>query len=135
MQINNKKYESNWWSIEYPEEWETEQNEDCTTFYNPDGVGALQISSYRKDEQISESEIFDVATDDITETNKLQKIKEENYQGFIASYAEENDFWKKYYIWKDRIMVYITYNCEIKDKNNEELTTIENILKTLKINA
>lgn len=135
MQINNKnkQWDSPCWSIEYPWEWEAEQNEDCITFYNSDGIGALQISSYRKDEQILESEVFDFAADAITDISKLRRIKEENYQGFTVAYIENKTFWKRYYIWQDKIMILVTYNCDAKDKDSEEIEEVERILKTLKL--
>jgi hypothetical protein len=42
-------FESAWWSITPPPDWPAQDDKECATFSHPDGGGALQISSARKD--------------------------------------------------------------------------------------
>ena len=44
------RYTHDSWSVDLPNHWQVEETEDCLAIYDPNGVGAFQISSYFKDD-------------------------------------------------------------------------------------
>ena len=119
--LKNKKI-----SISYPKNWEIEEDNGLISIFDPmNGVGAIQISSYLKDEKSEinkkeelreylRKEYLDLNADEI-----ISKIQENNNFVYFE-YTINDEFWQyRLFASKDTI-VFITYNCEDQDKELEK---------------
>ena len=61
--LNAMRHESTDWSLELPDGWSHEFGDDCTTFERPQGVGAFQVSSYRRDGPVPDDDLREFAGD------------------------------------------------------------------------
>ena len=127
-------YESVWWSVDLPRGWEIEQEEECTTFYKNEGVGALQISAYR-------NETREVTDEDLTEFGEFakrgfetQRVRTKALTRLKTSNSTDNDYWEHWYLRAGRLLVYVTYNCASEHQGIEHLEvyeTVESLRPTL----
>ena len=120
------------WKLELAENWEGELDEDIHLLYHPDGVGCIQISGYLKeDNKITRNEIIELTDLDKEEQAYLKEYETGNFHGVQFVYSEGDIFWRKYWLANDNLLLFITYNCELNDKEIE-VKVIKEMLKTLK---
>jgi hypothetical protein len=109
------RYESTDWSIEVPDDWSYEFGEDCTTFEHPQGVGAFQVSSYRKDETVTDDDLLDFAGE-----LPLTAVSLGCLTGFITRFNKDETFWTMWWLRAGCQMIYVTYNCLLPDCGRED---------------
>jgi hypothetical protein len=121
------------WSIQLSKNWESEVNEECYTFFHPEGYGALQISDYTKDTPITDEDIIDLVEFNEEEKLHLRKVKFGDFEGLHLVYSDEkNTFWRKWWVKNDQLLLFITYNCDVKDKEYN-VNTINKMLSSLRV--
>ncbi len=118
-------------SIALPKSWVDESTHGVYTFFDPeDGYGALQISVYRK-KDIIKADILDL----IKDTEDLSQLKEVEYADFngfeLITIDEATNFFRKIWAFNGDLMLFITYNCDTKDKERET-KLVDKILLSLK---
>jgi hypothetical protein len=109
------RYHSTDWSIDVPDGWTFEKNTACTSFYHPDGVGAFQVSSYRKDAPVTDLDLREFA-DDIP----LVAFSCGTLAGFRTRFSEDDTFWTKWWLRAGQQMILVTYNCPLSEHGSED---------------
>ncbi|MCG6968196.1 MAG: hypothetical protein LJE85_00380 [Gammaproteobacteria bacterium] len=118
------------WGIELLPEWIGEHEEDCSTIYHPNGVGALQISAYSKDSEVTEEDLKDLASEHIEAGTKLAPAISGDFRGFTLAFGIESEFWQHWYVSSGNKVLFVTYNCEDQDKVHE-ISQIKEMVATL----
>jgi hypothetical protein len=115
-----KEYKSLWWSIEIPSDWSAEEEEDCVTFTADRGVGALQISAYRREgESVTDMDLNDLAEDELIDDIIPENVSWGDFNGIAISYVEGERFWRKLWLRAASLLLYMTYNCNMKEQAAE----------------
>ena len=109
------RYKSTDWSLDVPEGWSHEADEDCTTFEHPQGVGAFQVSSYSKDEAVTDDDLREFAGD-----IPLAAVSFSRLTGFRTRFSEGDTFWTKWWLRAGHQMIHVTYNCSLADRGRED---------------
>lgn len=121
------------WSIQLEENWESEISEEYYSFYSPEGYGALQISDYTKSISITYDDILDLVGFNDDEKSRLEVVKFGDFEGFQLVYInKKNTFWRKLWLKNDKLLLFITYNCNSNYKDYE-VESINEILLSLKV--
>jgi len=125
---------SKWYSLQYPLSWSVEEDENCTTFYKKDGIGALQISAYDTGSlQSAKNNLVEYLNDeDIEDETKISCYNSRGKEIALCYYNKEDDFFKVWIITKGIILLLVTYNCEMQLKDTE-IAEVDNIIGTLDI--
>lgn len=124
-------FKSAWWSAELPQGWTGTEDSECATFRANPPIGALQISSARKDKtDVTEEEMKDFAVERIPQGIQLDKVSYGHFSGFTARYSQGGLYWREWLLKSGGLMMYATYNVA---QGAEDLETdkIEDILRTL----
>ena len=127
------KFQTEWWQCNIPEDWDSDYNEGCATFTSKEGgVGALQISEYRReDRDVTDGDLRNFAAEHIGAGANLTSISCGDFSGFHVFYrTEEKSFWCEYWLRLGQVMIYVTYNCAISDKDIE-ISVVKGILESL----
>jgi hypothetical protein len=90
-------FKGNLWSIVLPPEWVGEHDEDCATIYNPDGAGALQISAYSKNGDVTKEDLMGLANEYIPVGAKLTRIEVGQFSGYSVAVGLEGQFWQYWF--------------------------------------
>jgi hypothetical protein len=110
------RYKSIDWSLEVPDGWSHQQDEDCTTFCHPQGVSAFQVSSYRKDEVVTDDDLREFAGE-----IPLAAVSLGQLTGFRTRFSEDDTFWTKWWLRIGRQMIHVTYNCPLSQSGHEDV--------------
>lgn len=109
------RYESSDWSLEVPAGWQHKSEEACTTFEHPGGVGAFQVSSYRKDDAATDDDLREFAGE-----IPLAEISNGRLTGFRTRFSEDDTFWTMWWLRAGCQMIFVSYNCPVADRGQED---------------
>lgn len=126
-----KVFKSDGWSVELPEEWQQETDNNLYTFYHPNGVGALQVSGFTKDGAVTESDLKELASEHIDAGAITKPIESSSVMGMTLAFGLNDEFWQYWYIGIGNKALLVTYNCDEQDKE-KEINTIKVIVSSIK---
>lgn len=113
------EYSSTYWKIKYPADWPVEKHDDTISFVADNGVGALQISAYLKDGKVTDDDLKELIEDEIPPDSKPVTFELEDFRGLAAEFRFAGHFWRMWLLTKEKLLLYITYNCEFTDREVE----------------
>lgn len=124
-------FASVWWSVELPPGWKGSPDSRCVTFRSNPPLGALQVSSARKDRAITDQDLKEFMNEATTSETEI-KINFGPFSGFSVQYTKEGLFWQEWWLRSGQVMVYATYNV-VQNVKQSELEDVEKILRSLAI--
>lgn len=122
------------WSLDVPKGWEQESEDTLDTFFDPDGVGALQFSSFTKPSG-------DVTDADLVESIEDMKLAGEPraaaafgpFTGYAITKEHEDGQIGQYWLLRaGPVLLFATYFCE-KQHVGQETRVVMKALNTLRI--
>jgi hypothetical protein len=119
------RYDSTDWWLEIPDGWFPSEDESCTTFCHPQGVGAFQVSSYRKEVAVTDEDLREFAGD-----IPLAPVSLGALTGFRTRFGQDDTFWTKWWLRAGDQMIHVTYNCPLADRGRED-DTVASMLQSL----
>jgi hypothetical protein len=129
------KYKSTWWSIELAPGWFAEREVDCTSIWREDGVGALQISTYKYDTGLTPvDDLSDLMSGAFPDDTSIKSVTCGQFAGVGVEYEIDEKFWQKRWLTSGPLLVFVTYNSDAKDRA-VEIEAINEMLATLKPSA
>jgi hypothetical protein len=132
------RFASTWWEIELTLGWTAESKEECVTITKSSEGGALQLSAYRKkDGAITREDLLDVSECDDEMQCHLQEKTWGEFAGFQLVCSEDDTFWRKWWLANGQTLLFVTYNCELanKDSEKQEISEMVGTLKARKGHA
>lgn len=125
-------YESSSWSVDFPEEWEIDQDEYCTSFFSPAGAGALQISAAQNETGIvTEDDLLAQAAGRAAEGITISRAAGGEFVGLTASFDRENNAWREWWLGAADILLHATYLCAVEHRGKED-EAVDAILQSLR---
>lgn len=126
-----KTLQTDHWSLRLPDSWEFEQEEDIYTLYDQKGDGELVISTQTFDEPLVQEDLMGIAEEDLEAGAQPDNVTAGDFEGMHFDYESEGDYWVEWYLAKEKVLVFATYNCDA-ELDGKEIATVEVILSTLK---
>ncbi len=109
------------WSIDVPKGWELETEDTLDTFFDPDGVGALQVSSLTK----SGGDVTDAELIESIEDMKLaDRPRAPAAFGPFTGYAlekvhDDGQAGRYWFLRAGPLLLFVTYFCDKQDAGKE----------------
>jgi hypothetical protein len=127
-------YESAWWSIELPPGWSGKDDGVCATFVRTPELGALQVSSARKDteEAVTDEDLAEFATERLPSNVRPRETSVGVLSGLTAVYEHDQNRWQEWWLKSGYVMIYVTYNVHSSADRCEQ-DEAARILTTLKV--
>jgi len=116
---NMNKYTGNGWDIALAKGWQTEIEDNLVSIYDPNGYGAVQISTYSKNTSISEADLKELASEHIESGAKYKTYTQNGGSVLTLAFGYEGTFWQYWYISVGNLAIVATYNCDEADQPNE----------------
>ena len=113
-------------SFEYPIDWELEQESNVLSLYNfHNGFGALQFSTYKTN--LANNIDISKELNEYLVNNGYKNFSVKKFDTYCYSSAQKKDMaWEYWLFFKNNVLVFISYNCNIADigKENETVNKI-----------
>lgn len=128
---------SNFFSVQIPDDWTYEEGEVLLIYKLDNGVGAIQISNYSIPEDYVmdlENELleFVVPNFENVSIDELRGYVKKNLNAVVLENDNNETFWYFKIMFENNKLLFITYNCDIKEKNSERFS-VNQILSSIKI--
>ena len=79
-----KTFQTNTWSINLPDDWEEDHDDEGVTLFNPDGFGALELSAVERDEPVDDGFLEYMAAEHLEAVDFRQHDVDDSGIVFIA---------------------------------------------------
>ena len=112
-------YQGSGWNLSINEAWHHEESDGVITISNPEGYGALQVSSYLKDSPVVVNDLKDLASEHIEAGAKVTFSEINGNQSLTLAFGKDGNFWQEWYVAIGNRALYITYNCSELDIEHE----------------
>ncbi len=112
-----------WWA-DLPPGWCAQHDRDNVAIYHPDGVGALQISSFRKPHgEVSEADLREMAEGAPADANGLRPVHAGEFAGLRCESLDDRTYWVRWFVAREAVALHVTYNCAALecDREREEI--------------
>ena len=119
------------WELVLDSSWSAQSDEECDTILPNDGVGALQISTARKDGDVSDDDLEDFAENEIGAGAIPTPTQLGAFRGFALTYEADGTHWRRWYLRNGQVALFATYNCNVDDKGKEDLQ-VDKMLSSLR---
>ena len=127
-----KRYKFGRWSIKLPVTWQADKKAYCVTFRAANSVGTLQIMTCRHDSKdVTYNDLLGLTEDKLIEGVELQNIICGEFTGIGISYLIDGNYWRKWWLWRDTVLLYVTYNC-LAEEHLVEMDVVDQMMKSLK---
>jgi hypothetical protein len=131
------KFQTNSWALEVPSPWRIADAEHCAEITQPEGTGALHISSYRNREgRVTDSETLDKLKADCPEYTDIHEVRCGDFTGYWAEYHDwhSDAYWRKWILYCGRVLLFVSYTCKRGEEDFEAGEAAE-LLKRLRCTA
>ena len=121
----NSVFKSLVWALEAPPPWRIEDCEHCIEITQPEGAGAMHISSARKQAGVVlPSETLAQLKEDCPDDTEVERVTCGDFTGYVAEYVDwqTSSFWRKWFVACRQDLLFITYTCK---RGEEELEADE----------
>lgn len=125
------EFHTDLWTALLPDGWIGEEDEEGVLLQHPDGAGELQITVSEKEEGLVDEEDLEYFAAELLDDevpNKIVRVGE--FQGLLFEYEEDDSWWREWYLAYDELFFYVTYNCDLGDKHEED-HVVQDILKSI----
>ena len=127
-----RRYEAIWWNIELPDGWSVRDDPECTTFTSANLNGVLQLSAYRKDLDIGDGELFELADQQPEPEPEPEPVEIGLFTGWCSTHDTKELRWKKWWLARNRTLIFATYNGPVRSAD-AEIQAAEELLRTLEV--
>ena len=123
--------ETDWWTIELPEEWHAEQEEDVVVIEDEDCVSCIEISCLVHDEgPVSDEDIEEFSGELSADDIPSRPVRVEDWRGLLFEHDDSEFHWREWFLRLDAHFVYVGYHCLLTHAGMDD-AAVNEILATL----
>jgi len=123
-------FKSSWWSVVLPPRWVASEGPECVTLRAQPPLGALQISAARKETDVTDEDLHDIARESAAPGTVFNRVNYRHCSGIAALYVKQGVVWQYWWLRAGHLMVYATYNV-VEGAEDLEKDKLERILASL----
>lgn len=126
------KPQSDYWQITLPDDWQVDDDDEELTFFHPDGVGELQISTIKYDTAPEGDVLLELAAEHLEAGAEPEEITLGEFDGIVLDYELEGEYGCEWYLLSGSLLLFVTYICDVSE-DDQEHDVIEMILESLTV--
>ncbi|HEY0635897.1 MAG TPA: hypothetical protein VGE00_10990 [Gammaproteobacteria bacterium] len=113
------RYQQPQWSVELPEGWHGEREDESTLFRREGGAGTLAVTLLCEEESVTRETLLELAASTLEEGHLPSAIQAGELQGLFFSYEEEGTAWREWYLAAGRCLFFVSYDCATGEAASE----------------
>jgi hypothetical protein len=123
--------ETQWWLMDIPPEWETEQDDELIVVSDEDGVGEIAITTLvKEDGNVDDQQLRQLAADTEALAGAPKVVECGDFHGYCYSFKEDNEAVREWYLGLDNTVLLVTYCCDLDNAGMDD-GAVDDILSTL----
>lgn len=132
-----QEIESDWWFIDLPDQWFSEQDDDSILIFDEDELGCICLSTLEPEAGAKAgAEALTALIDSVGHSLNAGKpcVVGEDWRGWEFETVEDGDYIREWYLHGPNHLLLITYSCAEDDRDMDR-SAVEEILDTLRVKA
>ncbi|MDX1504481.1 MAG: hypothetical protein R3221_02110 [Spongiibacter sp.] len=132
-----QEIESDWWFIDLPEQWFSEQDDDSILIFDEDELGCICLSTLEAEPgAMAGADAVKGLINSVGHSMAAGKpcTIGEDWRGWEFETVEEGDYIREWYLYGPNHLLLITYSCAEDDRDMDR-SAVEEILDTLRVKA
>lgn len=129
-----RSVETDWWVLDLPDEWDAEQDEETIVIGDEDGVGALEITTLRKEAGEGAMDLAELAAELVPGSQSGRPVQLAGCRGLYFQYQEEGDAVREWMLDGGALLLLISYSCARENAGLDD-AVVDEILETLQLRA
>lgn len=113
------RYQQPHWSVELPEGWHGEREDESTLFRREGGAGTLAVTLLCDNGPVSRETLMELAAATREEGHSASDILAGAYSGLYFSYEEEATAWREWYLAAGNCLFFVSYDALQGDASKE----------------
>lgn len=124
------RYTSRFWSVDLPEGWAGERDDDCDVLFPKEGFGTLHVSALRGEHDADDALLRHLAAEHLEAGARTDPVRYGPFTGFTLSYGAPDGFWAEWYLCAGPLVLFASYSCAPEHEGLED-EVVEHILGSL----
>lgn len=113
-------FATNTWSLVLPDGWSAQQDDDCVTLSADAPLGALQLSAYFKDTEVTDDDLREFASEASDAWAAAQPCEAGDFRGLEVTFDDATTCWRQWFLRHEHQMLFATYNCAREHRGRED---------------
>lgn len=119
------------WTLELPEEWSAEHEDDAVVIEDEDGVSCLEISALVVESgTVDDEDLAEFSRDLLDEGLRPQPVRIGGWSGRLFEHDDGEFHWREWFLRQGAHFVYAGYHCLLENAGMDDAPVAE-ILATL----
>jgi len=97
-----------------PDGWSFDDAGESVAFFDPDGVGSVNVSCHLKDCDVSHEDLEEFAAEHESTPVELAGLR-----GIASKGVVDESYQEHYWLRENHVLVYVTYTCATEDHGTE----------------
>lgn len=116
-------YQQPHWSVDLPNGWHDEREDESTLFRREGGAGTLAVTLLCDKERVTRETLLELAASTREEGHTARDIQAGAHSGLYFSYEEEGTAWREWYLADGCCVFFVSYDCAEGDESKESAET------------
>ncbi len=112
-------YQQGNWSVDLPDGWLGERDDESTLFRREGGAGTLAVTLLCDKESVTQEKLMELASSTCEEGHTPHDIQAGAHRGLYFSYEEEGTAWREWYLVAGYCVFFVSYDCAQGDESKE----------------
>lgn len=126
-------YEQPHWSVELPEGWRGEREDESTLFRCDGGAGTLAVTLLCDQERVTRETLMELASSTREEGHTPCDIQAGAHNGLYFSYQEDETAWREWYLAAGCCVFFVSYDCP-QGEESKDAAEVDDIVAALTLN-
>ena len=128
-----KLFRSAWWTLTAPATWSGRESEGVTELVANPRLGLVQVSAARKPaENVTLEDAYSFAENSATPAEAAKPIQQGTTSGLYAEYTQSGSYWREWWLFHDRVLVFVTYTV-IEELRDIERDVLDEMISSITI--
>lgn len=126
------EFESDDWTLELPDGWRTEREDDCDVFFHPDGPGTLEIRAFLAETPFDDEDLHELAAEDLDAGATTGDAEHGDFAGFTFRYREDGVYWRQWRLSSGTLALAVSYACALNAAESQD-DDVDDLLDGLRV--
>lgn len=124
------RYQQPHWSVELPNDWSGEREDESTLFRRHEGNGTLAVTLLCDEGSVTREVLMELASSTREDGHAASDIQTGGHQGLYFAYEEEGTAWREWYLAADNCVFFVSYDCP-QGEEAREAAEVDRIVAAL----
>jgi hypothetical protein len=123
--------QTDWWTLELPEEWRAQQEDDAVLIHDEDEVSWIELSTLERESgDVDAADLANLTVELRDRGLAARSVSLGPWSGEQYLYREDDEAVREWYLYAGPLLVFVTHSCHVDHAGMDD-SAVDEILATL----